>query len=139
MTHQHMKGEVGTRHHTLLSSASNGAWIGFACGVLSLGFVAVARFLVPQAGSKPNTVSLPILALLYLAVGPGLGFFGGALRHWLPGRLGKFIVATAIGAVGAAIGLPFLPGAKYPWGPTEYGTLVICAISVGLFFGLKRD
>jgi hypothetical protein len=133
-----MKRDVATPQNALLNSASNGAWIGFACGVLSLGFVTLARFLVPRADSKANYFSLPILALLYLIVGPGLGFFGGALRHWLPGRLGKVIVATAIGAVGAAIVLPFLPEAKYPWGPTEYGTIAICAISVGLFFGLKR-
>lgn len=134
-----MKRDVEKTGNALLISASNGAWIGFACGLLSLSFVAVARCLVPQAGSKPGAFSLPILALLYLVGGPSLGFFGGALRHWLPGRFGKVIVATAIGAVGSVIVLPFLPEAKYPWGPTEYGTILICAIGVGLFFGLKRD
>jgi hypothetical protein len=134
-----MKPAVEKTENSLLKSASNGAWIGFACGLLSLSFVAVMRLLVPEARSTPGAFSLPVLALLYLVGGPSLGFFGGALRHWLPGRLGKFIVATLVGAVGAMVLLPFLPGAKYPWGPIEYLTIVLCAIAVGLGFGLKRD
>ncbi len=57
----------------------------------------------------------------------------------MSGRIGKVIVATAIGADGAEIVLPFLPGVKHPWGPVEYLTIVFCAIGVGLVFGLKRD
>jgi hypothetical protein len=79
----------------VLNSASNGAWIGLAFGVLSLSFVAVARFFVPHDGSKPVAFPLSTLAVLYLVVGPALGFFGGALRYWLPGRLGKVIVASS--------------------------------------------
>ena len=137
--HRRIKRDVVTTRSALLASASNGAWIGFACGVLSLGYVAVMRLLVSQAGSQPGAFTLPVLALLYLVGGPGLGFFGGALRHWLPGRLGKVIVATAIGAVGSVMVLPFITDAKFPWGPTEHGTILLCAIVVGLFFGLKRD
>jgi len=134
-----MKRDAGNTQNALVTSASNGAWIGFAVGLLSLSFVAVVRLLVSQAGSDPGAFSLPVLALLYLVGGPSLGFVGGALRHWLPGRLGKVIVAAVLGAVGETAFLPFLPEVKYPWGPTEYWAIVLCAVVVGLGFGLKRD
>jgi hypothetical protein len=125
------------RRSRILTSGLNGAWIGLAFGVLAMVYVTAVRLLLPEALER---LGIPFwrLALLYLAVAPGLGFLGGAMRTWLTGRLGSTIIATGLGAAATAIVLPLLPNTSTPWGPVEYLTIVLLAVMSGIFIGARH-
>jgi hypothetical protein len=118
----------------IITNGLNGAGIGFAFGILALLYVAVAHVLISGVHDRVG-ISLWVLALLYLVVAPGLGFLGGAMRTWLPGRLGSTVIATVLGAAATAIVLPLLPNTHTPWGPVEYLTIVLLASMSGIFIG----
>jgi hypothetical protein len=121
----------------LLANGLNGAGIGLVFGVLALAFVVVAHLVSPEAHDRLG-LSLWTLALLYLGAAPALGFLGGAVRTWLPGRLGSTVIATGIGAAATAIVLPFLPNTRMPWGPVEYTTILLLAAMSGIFIGARH-
>jgi hypothetical protein len=136
MSHRKVKSGFMSRL-PVLKSASDGAWIGFCFGMLALIFVVVARFLVPEVRSRPDALPFSTLALMYLVAGPALGFVGGALRTWLPGRVGGFVIAATLAAAATAIVLPYLPKTRSPWGPVEYSTIVLMAVTSGFFIGAR--
>jgi hypothetical protein len=121
----------------IITNGLNGAGIGLVFGILALGYVAVARVLIPGIHDRLG-VSLWMLTFLYLVVAPGLGFVGGAVRTWLPGRLGSTLIATLLGAAATAIVLPLLPNTRTPWGPVEYSTIVLLAAMSGIFIGARH-
>jgi hypothetical protein len=121
----------------IITNGLNGAGIGLVFGILALLYVAVARMLIPGVHDRLG-ISLWMLAFLYLVVAPGLGFVGGAVRTWLPGRLGSTVIATVLGAAATAIVLPLLPNTRTPWGPVEYFTIVLLAAMSGIFIGARH-
>jgi hypothetical protein len=122
----------------ILRNALNGMWLGLGLGVLAFGFVTIARPLMPEIREGPGALPLSTLAFLYLVAGPALGFLGGALRTWLPGRLGSTIIAMALGAAVTAIVIPFHPHTKSPWGPVEYMAIALIAVMCGVFIGARH-
>ena len=121
-----------------IANGLDGAGIGLVFGCLSLVYVGVVRIVLPEAQGQLRDMPMAWVAFLYLVAAPGLGFLGGIGRTWLRGRLGRTILAMALGAAAAAITLPFLPIMKSPWGPVEYFTIVVMALLSGLLFGGRR-
>jgi hypothetical protein len=121
----------------LIANGLNGAGIGIVFGILALGYVVVARLLIPGIHDRLG-LSLLTLALLYLVAAPGLGFLAGVARTWLPGRLGSTIIAAGVGAAATAIVIPLHPNTRTPWGPVEYFAILLMAVMSGIFIGAKH-
>jgi hypothetical protein len=129
-----MKNDVSN----VLANGRNGAGIGLVFGALSFVFVGAVRLMMPETQGELRNVPMLTLALLYLLVAPALGFLGGVARTWLPGRVGRTVIAIALGAAAGAIVLPILPMAKSPWGPVEYVTIAGMGVLSGILFGPRK-
>ncbi len=118
------------RRPQFVTNGLSGAGFGLFCGFMAFVYVLIARGMRLGYAGEP-TISLVNLALLYLVGGPVLGFLGGAVRTWLPGRWGRISIGIGLSAIGGAMALPLIPGTKLPWGLFEWMVVIVSALILG--------
>jgi hypothetical protein len=113
-----------------ISNGLSSARFGMFCGMVAFAYVFIARMLGLGTHGK-TTISLVGLAVFYLIGGPTLGFLGGVVRTWLPGRWGRYIIGIVLTGLGSAMVVPLIPGTQFPWGASEYSVIAISALILG--------